>query len=67
MDLVDVFTSSESEEEQPQSSFSDGNRDNVSTDIERNTKQKAKTKNIRKKYDPIEENGRVYHYEDDPS
>lgn len=67
MDLVDVFTSSDSEEEQPRSSFTDANRDNVSTDIERNTKQKNKTKNIKKKYDPIEENGRLYHYEDDPS
>ena len=54
MNLVQVFTSSDSEEEHPQSSFSDGNRDNVSTDIERSTRQKNKTKNIKKKYDPIE-------------
>lgn len=47
--------------------MSDGNRDNISTDIERSTRQKNKTKNIKKKYDPIEENGKVYHYEDDPS
>lgn len=67
MNLVQVFTSSDSEEEHPQSSFSDGNRDNVSTDIERSSRQKNKTKNIKKKYDPIEENGKVYHYEDDPS
>lgn len=53
MDLVDVFTSSDSGDEHPQSSVSDGIRDNVSTDIERSTKQKNKTKNIKKKYDPI--------------
>jgi len=66
MDIIDAFTSSESDEENPQSSLSDGNRDNISTDIERSTKHKLKTKNIKKKYESIEESGKIYHYEDDP-
>jgi hypothetical protein len=54
MNLGDAFSSSASDEENPHSSLSDGNRDNISTDVERTSKYRSKTKNIKKTYDAIE-------------
>jgi hypothetical protein len=63
MDLFDYF--SEEEDDQEHELQSDGVNNTISTDLDRNTTV-SKTKNIKKKYEPIHDAGRVYRYEDDP-
>ena len=53
MNLGDAFSSSGSDDEHPHSTLSEGNRDNISTDVERSSKHKNIKKNIKKNYDAI--------------
>ena len=57
MDLGEVFSS---ESEENQNSYNSSGKETINT-------EKTKTKGIKKYYEPINDGGKVYKYEDNPS
>ena len=64
MDVIDFFSSDS--EDNNQSNHSDG-RETISTDTDQKVCTESKTKMIRKHYEPLHENGKIFRYEDNPS